>query len=52
MWKAESSNKSEYVLLQDSLNGTGKGCFVNKFTTQIIKNNLLNITKEFGSNKV
>ena len=52
IWKAQSSNKSEYVLLQDSLNGTGKGCFVNKFTTQIIKNNLLNITKEFGSNKV
>ena len=52
MWKAQSSNKSEYVLLQDSLNGTGKGCFVNKFTTQIIKDNLLNITKEFGSNKV
>ena len=52
IWKAESSNKSEYVLLQDSLNGTGKGCFVNKFTTQIIKDNLLNITKEFGSNKV
>ena len=52
IWKAQSSNKSEYVIIQDPLSGTGKGCFINKSTTQTVKDNLLNITKEFGSNKV
>ena len=51
LWEAKSSGKNEFTLVQNNVNSSGPGCFVDQYTTDEIIQNLTQITKEFGSNK-
>jgi len=49
LWKGTGEGTS--TLIQTPIGGISKGCFVDKFTSEEIIQNLENITKKFGSNK-
>ena len=51
LWKARSSNKSEFVIVQDEVTGgVGAGAFMNKYSPQELIDNFDTITRNFGNN--
>ena len=54
MWKAVGKGQltgEDYVLIQDEISGVGQGYFSTEFLPEEINDNIIQITKEFGSNK-
>jgi len=52
MWKAESPNASEFVIVKDKIENTNNGAFTNAFAPNYLKDNIEKISQEFGSNKL
>jgi hypothetical protein len=50
IWKARTD--TPFVIIQDEVGSTGRGCFVDKYTTDEVIQNLDPITKNFGTNKI
>ena len=51
IWKARATNKSDFVMVQDSVTGgVGAGAFINKFAPDYIKEHFEEITKKYGAN--
>ena len=52
IWKARATGKNEFVIVQDQVTGgVGEGAFINRNTTQDIRDNFEEITKTYGKNK-
>jgi hypothetical protein len=52
MWKAESYNKSEYIVIGDKVGGlVNAGAIIPKNTAKYVDDNFEAITKQYGANK-
>ena len=52
MWKAESYNKSEYIVVGDKVGGfVNAGAIIPKNTAKYVDDNFEAITKQYGANK-